>query len=190
MKTVKFLAAIIVAATMAGCAPSLNPLYTDKDLIFDQSLIGVWVSDDGDNHKSTWTFTKAGKNRYSMVSADDDEPARFDVALASLGGHLYLDILPVEAPVENDFYRSLLIRTHTFAKITIGKDALSVALMDPDSLKQRAEDGGPTLAQETLPDGGVLLTAKTEDLQKYVLKHADDNALFGESTIFRRVRNN
>jgi hypothetical protein len=188
MKNAKFLAAIFFAAAMAGCTPSLNPLYTDKDLIFDPSLLGVWVSDEGDSHKTTWTFTRSGKNGYSMVSADDGEPARFDVALVSLGGNLYLDILPTEVPVENDFYKSLLIRAHTFAKVTVGEKAISVALMDPEGLKQQSGDEGQKLAQEKLPDGGVLLTAKTEDLQQYVLKHADDNSLFGESTVFRRVR--
>ena len=182
MRTVKLLTAIAVAALMTGCVPSIHPLYTEKDLVFDRALLGVWVSGEGDGDKTTWTFTKSGKNAYSMVSADDGEPARFEAKLVRLGDQLYLDILPVEAPVENDFYRSLLIRAHAFAKIRIDKETLSVALMDPDWLKKQ----GSALAQQGLADGGVLLTASTQELQEFILKHGSDPALFGEPETFRR----
>ena len=33
---------------LTGCVPvdSLNPLYTDKDIVFDESLLGTWVGPD------------------------------------------------------------------------------------------------------------------------------------------------
>ena len=34
-----------------GCVPSLHPLYTDQDVIFDQSVLGVWAED---GSKETW----------------------------------------------------------------------------------------------------------------------------------------
>src|SRR5688572_2052421 len=37
---------------VAGCVPSLNPLYTLKEVVFDPALIGSW-SEEG----STWTFS-------------------------------------------------------------------------------------------------------------------------------------
>ncbi len=38
-----------------GGVPSVYPLYTAKDLIFDPALIGVWQEDGED---VSWTFTK------------------------------------------------------------------------------------------------------------------------------------
>jgi hypothetical protein len=108
--------------------------------------------------------------------------------LVRLGDHLYLDILPVEAPVENDFYRSLMIRAHLFAKITIDGDELSVALMDPDLLKKRLGDKEVTLPHHMLDDGELLLTASTGELQDFMLKHGDGR-LFGDPERFLRQRN-
>ena len=188
MRTIKFLTAIALAALMAGCAPSLHPLYTVKDVVFDRSLVGVWVSDDGDGHKDTWTLTKSGGNGYSMVSADDGEPARFEATLLRLNGQLYMDILPAEAPVDNDLYRSVLIRAHTFAKISLEDDVLSMALMDPESLKRLTEGKSSILPQAKLEDGGVLITASTKELQEFVSEHSDDGTLFGEMERFQRAR--
>ena len=45
-KTPRGLAWLSVVVLM-GCIPSLHPLYTEKDLVFDESLLGEWTLDDG-----------------------------------------------------------------------------------------------------------------------------------------------
>ena len=42
-----------------SCVPSLNPVYTEQDLIFDSALLGVWTDKDS---KETWELTKADEN--------------------------------------------------------------------------------------------------------------------------------
>jgi hypothetical protein len=32
---------------MTGCIPSMHPLYTEQDLIFDSLVVGVWADKDG-----------------------------------------------------------------------------------------------------------------------------------------------
>lgn len=51
---------------MTGCnfIPSVHPLYTDQDLIFDPLLVGVWADKDGN---LTWTFTKKAEDAYTLV---------------------------------------------------------------------------------------------------------------------------
>jgi hypothetical protein len=41
MKLTKF-AIFAIGILLAGCIPSLHQLYTDKDVVYDSKLIGVW----------------------------------------------------------------------------------------------------------------------------------------------------
>ena len=38
---------------LGGCVPSLQPLFTDRDLVFDPGLIGTWKDTDGE---TTWVL--------------------------------------------------------------------------------------------------------------------------------------
>ena len=58
---------IILSATglalilVTGCiVTSVNPLYTEKDLVFDPALVGAWSEGEG---KDTWAFEKAGEKK-------------------------------------------------------------------------------------------------------------------------------
>ena len=42
MKTRKLLP-FILAVALAGCIPSLHPLFTEDDLIFEPKLLGTWA---------------------------------------------------------------------------------------------------------------------------------------------------
>ena len=46
MKTKKLLSCLIVAI-IGGCIPvmSLHPLYTEKDVVFEEGLLGTWLDD-------------------------------------------------------------------------------------------------------------------------------------------------
>ncbi len=56
-----FVGALVI---LAGCVPSLHPLYTDKDTVFELALLGKWSEKDS---KATWTFTKGNKKQYNLV---------------------------------------------------------------------------------------------------------------------------
>ncbi|HKF21220.1 MAG TPA: hypothetical protein VKE93_06600 [Candidatus Angelobacter sp.] len=96
MKLFKLLLALPLAMFLAGCAPvdSLNPLYNDKDVIFDESLLGQWgPASEGLN------FAKLGDNGYNIVmSAQDDDTGQtvtliFEAHLVNLQGHRFLDVV-------------------------------------------------------------------------------------------------
>ena len=81
MKKTLLPVALIVLCGLVGCLPtSINPLYTDKDLVFDPALVGVWR--DKDDPKGTWTFEKAGEKSYKFVYAESDgKVGQFDARL-------------------------------------------------------------------------------------------------------------
>lgn len=86
--------------SLVGCVPvdSLNPIYTDKDVIFDPALVGTWVSDNP--NEGNLRITRAGQNAYQFVSTERAEgswmkTSVYQVHMVNLGGEKFLDVQPM-----------------------------------------------------------------------------------------------
>src|SRR5262245_52327587 len=180
-KILKTLVVLVAASVLTSCAPSLHPFFTDKDIVFNEALLGAWVSDSGDK----CLFTKSG-DHYDFLYVDD-ESARFDARLIELGGVKFLDLYPKTQAKNNDISPANFVPAHTLARLTIGNDSISIAMMDGDWLKQLSDRKQLELAHERLADGSIVLTAPTRDLQAFVMKHADDKKLFGAADAYHRL---
>lgn len=95
---------------LTGCVPvdSLNPLYTDKDVVFDESLLGEWVAMDA-NEKGGMKFIKDGNDAYEIVMFDTDANGEqkntfYDAHLLNISGQKFLDMLPHEWNVSQGRY--------------------------------------------------------------------------------------
>ena len=111
MKTKKFLF-YLLAVLLGGCIPSLHPLYTEKDLIFEEKLLGTWAKNDS---KETWQFKRANGNKYYKMTYTDEEGKKghFDAGLGKLNNMMFLNIFPKEPELkENDFYKFHILRVH------------------------------------------------------------------------------
>jgi hypothetical protein len=98
----RHLVLIALLACFTGCVPvdSLNPLYTDKDVVFDESLLGEWVGMDA-NDTGGMKFIKEGNNAYVIVMSDTDANGEqkntfYDARLLNIAGQKFLDVLPHE----------------------------------------------------------------------------------------------
>lgn len=108
MKKLLFLFTLI--AFLAGCMPvdSLEPLYTDKDIVFDTALLGEWVSPDA-NDDGVTTFTEVPGQPVSsytiMIQDKDKNGARsYSAHLVDLQGHRFLDVVPENWDARADSY--------------------------------------------------------------------------------------
>src|SRR4051812_35193657 len=105
----------LIALLLAGCVPSVNPLYTDKDLAFDPSLIGTWVEKDKENEDagSNWKFEKRDEHSYKLTITDGDKTSPLVARLVRLGDYRFLDLCPDKSGLEDikreDFYKVALI---------------------------------------------------------------------------------
>ncbi len=194
MKTI--IAGTVLALTLlAGCARSLFPLFAEKDLVFNPSLVGRWMdpkSSDG------WTFSKSGDRSYSLVHFQakygptaqkvPGDTARFEARLGRLGQYWFLDITPSEQPngIKNDFLDFHLLPVHSFWRIWFENDSLRLAMLDNDWLKNMIDSSRVSIKHEEVR-GGIVLTAPTEELQPFVLKYAEDAQAFPEPGTLRRV---
>jgi hypothetical protein len=186
VKSLKKLAVVAFGALLTACTPSLHPLFTEKDVVFESALLGKWVCEDDEGSKTEWSFTRSGDKVYGLVHVEDGDPGRFEARMVKLGQHFFLDLYPEEPVVDNGFYKLHLVRAHTFAKITLDGDALSVSIMDPEWLEKSLDDGDLTLRHEKEKGGGILLTAPTAELQQFVLKAVENPEAFPDASTFRR----
>jgi hypothetical protein len=178
----KSLVVLGIALALTACSPSLHPFYTEKDVVFNEALPGVWIDDSGGICK----FTKSGENHYELLVMDD-KPARFDARLFELGGVTFLDLYPKPLGEEVGLYPENFVPAHSLARVTIAKDSISIAVMDGHWLEELSDRNQLDLKHERIDDEMIALTAPTRDLQAFALKHANDKDAFGDASVFHRI---
>ena len=172
-----------IALALTACAPSLHSFYTDKDVVFNDSLLGMWVEDSGGICK----FAKSGDNNYELLVMDD-KPARFEARLFEIGDVTFLDLYPKPLSDEVSLYPENYAPAHSLARVTIDKNMLSIAMMDGNWLKELSDRGRLELKHERINTDMVVLTASTRELQAFALRHANDKEAFGDASVFHRIQ--
>jgi hypothetical protein len=119
MKKLLFL--FTLTAFLTGCMPvdSLEPLYTDKDIVFDADLLGEWVSPDA-NDDGVMTFTEmSGQpvSGYKLTMRDKNETSKYSAHLVDLQGHRFLDVVPENWDTRSDHYTLHLDRSKNGATL-------------------------------------------------------------------------
>ena len=171
---------------MSGCIPSVHPLYTEQDLIFDPLLVGEWADKDG---KATWTFTKNAEKAYTLRYVDEKgKKGDFVVHLLKVGDRRFLDFYPADPDLlQNDFYKCHLMAVHTFMRMQQQGDVIQMAFPKPDWIKKCLKEHPDAIKHEEVDDG-ILLTAQPKDLQAFLLKHDKTPDAWNEcSPMTRRV---
>ena len=109
-------------------------------------------------------------------------------------------LVPAHTFIKIDFLGSLLslqnqpqagqdLDTDTLPKVSKHYDyALKMRLTDDDAFEKLIEQDPNAVKHESLKDRGIVLTASTKELQKFVLKYADDNKLFAEQKLLIRKK--
>jgi hypothetical protein len=177
MRTRPLLAVAGLALLMSGCTVrSLQPLYAEKDLIFDPQMLGTWV-EEGDKSDDLLIFQKHEDNAYTVRAGD---MPKLRGHLMRIEGEMFLDLTPAEA---DDAFN---IPGHLFVKIRLDGDTLRTALVDSDWAEHAADAG--TLGLSHIRVGSkVVLTASSKELQAFVARHAGDGSVFKNQTEYRRA---
>ena len=198
----------LLAALLGGCVPifSINPLYTDKDVVFKEELLGVWA--DPNDPESVWEFKRHDEspNAYQLiVDIGDDAKGLFDAHLMNLKGQLFLDVYPAEKGLEQTMEGLeekvkdpnstawplnfvFLVPVHTFIKVDSIGPTLTMRLTDDDLMEKLLEQDPNAVKHAVLDEDRVVLTASTKELQAFVLKYADGDKLFNEPGVLKRTK--
>lgn len=191
----------LLTALLGGCVPvlSLHPLYTEKDVIFEEKLLGTWI-ENPDDPETIWRFSRADdpNNEYKLVFSDDQgKKGSFTVHLVKLKSKLFLDVYPSELPweiedpnkVELPYNSFFMIPAHTFIKIDTIEPELKMRLTSEKEIKKLLEEQPDTVEHMFIEDK-LILTAPIKELQSFVLKYADDERVFKTEIVLRRSKIN
>ncbi|MGC8886084.1 MAG: hypothetical protein ACP5MG_02875 [Verrucomicrobiia bacterium] len=177
---------VLFISLLTGCfVRSLHPLYTEKDLIFDENLLGIWQ----DENTNKWEFTKEDKG-YQLTHTDErGNKAIFEARLLKLEKYRFLDLYVVG--FDDGFDQKLngfglfhLIPAHTFMRVdSIDKQEAKFRFFNLNWLKKIVKQNPKTIEHIFIgekEDPDVVLTATTAQLQSFVLKNAEGEAFENE----------
>ncbi len=177
LRLLLFFVSILACLPLIGCPSySMHSLYTDTDVVAEPALEGTWVSlDPGD--KGEMTFKKVSDYEYSMAVVDPDMKASqtYKVHLVRLGGQLFMDLVFDDQTVDGAKLDDPLgvLATHVILKLKISGDDLAYGTLEDDAIRKPNPTGGAPLDYlET--DEGLLVTAPTDALRRYVSAHTED----------------
>ena len=228
----KYLVFLALLACLTGCVPvdSLNPLYTDKDAVFDESLLGSWVGPDKGEEGGLEILAreKDGKKSYVLVMTDKDKDLNvfkktvYHASLVKLNEHLFLDVVEQSFEPQSATY-SLQVksgkggptiqpalvkigeaaylefqngapdgkvgahvrRAHWIMKVVRKDKTLQLDWADDEEFRRAVQAGTVKLPNKLLGEGknkDVVITASTQELQRFVADHADDKTFFNRKT--------
>jgi hypothetical protein len=162
---------MLLLALFIGCVPSLNPLYTDANLVFEPALLGVWKQPEG---SARWEFSKLDTKSYRLLYTDEKgQQGRFIGYLARLEGELFLDLFPEGSEMDaSGFYKFHLVPIHTIYRVRGTQPKLELAAIDFKWLDEYLTSHPQEIECATF-NGRKLITAPTPAVQKFVLAHKD-----------------
>jgi len=196
MKTQNLVAIAGAAALLCSCIPSVNPFYTAKDVVYDARLLGEWQEKkDKPEEAEIWKFERSDTNAWYKLTVTEKEgkQGEFNAHLFKLQQEYFLDIIPADckyATNQADLVAFSMFPGHLLVRVSQLEPELKLALFDFDWLAKYLEKNPKALAYHTegKDDKGIVLTAETRDLQKFVLKHLGKGELFSEGgEMFRRT---
>lgn len=198
---------LVLAFILPGCVFSLYPLYTESDLVYDSKLEGVWSDPD---NKEAWKFenllqheTGPDKNKpeqeknkilkdplinnktYLLTYTENGEARRMEAHLTRLDDNLFLDIFPKDLNLKNSFFESQFVPVHTYVKITITGNRVELYFLNTDFLDKLLEQNTIRIKYESL-DNYKVITASTDELQKFIKKYANRQELFDKPWVLTK----
>ncbi len=181
-----------------GCGIfSIHPLFHEKDLIVNTKLIGTWK--DASDENSLIKIDTTADSKYLFTRIDAGDTTDFEMGLLQLQGQYFIDLFPMEKcgvfQGEDCDMMELLFKNyipvHTFMKIEIGNGDFNLIGFDNERLIKLFHENRIRLAHETDKedkDAYVVITASTDDLQKFISRYATEKEAFSETMKYTKVK--
>jgi ribosome biogenesis GTPase A len=186
----------LIATFLQGClVKSLHPFYKPEDVVFKKELLNDWVDQDG----GKWKINRHKENStiYEMHSegAGEKELA-FLVHLFELDDNLYLDFVPYYPNGDDiSIFDLHMTPTHSIAKLIIfNKNDVQIKWFNERWMRTLFDQNRIRIAHETVDEDdstekSYVLTAPTEELQKFIVKYGNEDEAFNDNnTVWLRLK--
>jgi hypothetical protein len=181
MKKHNLIATLGAAVLLCSCIPSVNPFYTDQDVVFDARLLGEWQEKDKSDNPDVWKFEGTTNQMYKLtITEKEGKQGTFNAHLFQLKQEYFLDLIPDDchyATNQADLVGTSMYPGHLLVRVPQIEPELKLAFFDFGWLQKYLEKNPDELAHHREGDR-LLLTADTRDLQEFVLKHLGEDELF------------
>lgn len=142
---------------LSGCFYTTNPIYTDKDIIFDQGLVGEWERDNGN---TVLAFTRDGNgDRYRLAYKSGAVTQEYVVHLVQLENQRFLDFYPASTGAPKRL--SPVLPLHAIARVNQDGSTLRLSFIDSEWMSR---------GLVPLVDQDLVFTGTTEEAQQLLRK--------------------
>lgn len=182
MKMLKTLVPVAVLLLLvSGCyVQSINPYYTDEDLVKDDALIGTWlVKDNSSDKQEEWAFENNEDNSLVLRITKEDATDTVKVRTFELNGVKLMDLYPGESGIDpqTHFISAFQwVPVHLLAKYEVDAEQgqllvypLSVEWFKDMALKRKLD-----IEYTVYEKNQVLLTADSAQIREFLSEHLDE----------------
>ena len=204
---------IIISATLfsvvlclAGCLTTLHPIFTTTDLLIDPRLFGSWEKTKDKtkviyrqpnayevNNLSPALKAQAGK--IYMLDEKDEQGKRrstYYAFMINLGKYYYMDYYPAsekERQSADNFFAAHYIPMHSIYRIEFkSANSFNIRRLDGGYLEKLIKNKQIRIKHEVMEDGGILITAPTEELQAYLIKYSDIPEAYNDDDNYTKIK--
>ena len=192
---------------LSSCLTTLHPIFTEKDLAYDPTLIGTWNTENEGKEGKVIINNLATENSvdlpgnisaikqqgYFIIYQDKNGKVtdQYIAFLARIGKHLYFDYFPADKKEDrklDEFFGVHFVRMHTSYRVEILKDGgFELSQLDGSYVKSLIDEKKIRISHETDADDNTVITASTKELQQYLLKYGDEPSAYrSDKTIFKK----
>ena len=192
MKIIILVSALLFTILMfSSCLTTLHPIFTEKDLVFDPRLYGNWSNEEGGSTvnyrlartsevKSLSPSLQGNASKIYMLEEWDDKgnlKSKQYAFMVKLGKYYFMDFYPAGLKEGNNadkFFAAHYIPMHSIYRIKFKTDrSFEIQQLDAGYLETLIKNKKIRIRHEVTEDGGYVITAPTEELQKYIVKYSD-----------------
>jgi hypothetical protein len=192
---------------LSGCLSTLYPIFKVNDVVFNENLLGYWNCSGFDEKIRFMEFKRIPSERKSELSGDirlicdkgyllqrmDSSRQVIEenfVFLAKIGENYYLDFYPAEMLSQkkvHEIYKKHFIKVHKSYKYDFkDKNHFEISRFDKEFLDKLISNNKINIRHEVL-DGTNVITASTEDLQKFIIQYSSDPHFFSGTVNCTRI---
>lgn len=168
---------------LVACIPSVHPWYTPDDVVFEPRLIGEWGSGPDDDER--WIFERlSGEDAYMLTITETGKRSRFKATFFTLRDYQFIDLFPEGdislADDEVGIMEAAYAPGHLVMHVADIEPRLRMNFFDPDWVMDYLDEN-PNALEHRRDGDRILLTGRTRELQRFLLRHIEDDEFFDSS---------